>query len=226
MSTGDPSFAVGLIDVFTGSRHDRLREIWRGYARWKKFPLRLVPNPTCVRHDVFLGEVWRRLRACTERFLIVTEADFLPSYTGFPNVLPGGAMLVEHAQRNELGILTHTGMPGAWYMAFDRGAIPCGVNPLFRAPVSTYHDPGNDLGLWCQAKGVPFRYMPGKDCWPAHWGIQYDAGTHLFWSRHLHDDPNEVVCGFKLGTIQEAHDRAVTDWLVNAPADLRKEIFV
>lgn len=210
-----------MIDVFEGPRHDKLRRLWRAFARYRGFPLVMVPNPAQIRHDVFLSEVWRHLRRTPKqhRFLIITEADFLPDYVHFP--LRDTAAAVEHAQRAPSGAIKFTGMPGAWYMVFDRTVINGSVD--FRAPASPYHDPGNDLERFLLSTyGTPLVLIPQQDCWPTNWGLRFSAGTHLFWSRHLHDDPSMVVCGFSLGDIQRAHDAAVQAWLDGAPAELKE----
>jgi hypothetical protein len=66
------------------------------------------------------------------------------------------------------------------------------------------------------------RVREGEDGYPDHYGIDYDFGTHLFWSRHYNDDPLLVIGGFKLKEIHAGVDKFITTWIQRQPLRFRE----
>lgn len=210
-----PPVNVNLIRAFEGPRHTKLEGLWDCVAEYLSRDVRLhVLSNLGARlcHADCLNEMWDAERARPERYAIFTEYDFLPNLRGWFTPLGDATPLlgVEYATRSPLTKrLEHHGIPGAWYLLVDKER----VKELDFTAGGPFNDPAN------QIQGV--RLMPGTDCYPLHYGISYPTGTHLFWSRHLHDDPDGSAAGFKLGDIQRGHDAAVEAWVRQAPGAFR-----
>jgi len=200
---------VNLIKVFQGVRHDRLRGLWNGWAyrHRDEFTLHWWSNPGWFGHAEALQSIWEEELRRPERFTIITEADFLPGRAfNLSHLCTPERPIVaaEYCTRDpETLDLTHHDCPGAWYLLIDKDHAP----KLNFRPAGKHNDPCNDL---CDKHKIWF--LPQKDCLPRHYGTSMASGEHLFWSRHLHDDPELVVAGVKLGDMQHAHDNAVKEW--------------
>lgn len=205
---------VRLIRHGTGPRHLRLRRIWEAIDA-------VTPNVTVEwcedkgSHEAGLMENFAR--PCSTRFLLLTEEDFLPNldadWTSVGRLLAGKKLVACEYRMRDIArnLRPPTGTCAGWYLAFDRQEYFPKKAPDFGGT-----DPGTRLQEQIPLDEIEL--LPGTDCRPAHFGVYYQScGTHLFWSRHLHDDPNRRVSGISLGEVQKGHDLAVQQWLVQAP---------
>lgn len=219
-----PQVNINIIRIFEGPRHERLRTLWDTYAELRRRRIRLhwFPNPLEMDHPTALKRLWEEEMKRPERYAIITEADFLPSFNFFTptsvlnrtSPVIAARYVTRHPESRKL--LKHE-YPGAWYLLIDKGFLP---NPnLDRG--GPHNDPCNLLAA-SLPKGVEPIYIEPNDCYPHHYGVEYMTGIHLFWSRHLHDDPAARVAGYSLGDIQEKHDRAVDEWIAESPAAFRR----
>lgn len=213
---------VHIIRVFEGPRHDRLRAIWDVISEFAADRLRLrwFANPNGrLRHAECLNKIWADSRPNAPDRMVITEADFLPclSYDDWllqrdldedPEVALAG---VAYAKRKPgtRRFLNYMRNPGAWFMSFARSRCPAALD--FDCPT----DPA--VELLDQLPDASAVLYPGHDAYPLHVGAEYVFGTHLFWSRHLHDDPRLRVSGYSLAEIQVKHDRAVDSWIKQQP---------
>ena len=204
-----PDVSINLINVFRGFRHDRLRASWNGWAyrHRDEFNLYWWKNPGFFSHEESLRAMWDDELRRPERFTIITEADFLPgSAFNLSHLCTPERPIVaaEYCKRNpETLDLIHFDCPAPWYLLIDK----------HHAPALTFDSapPGNDpANALCARERIWF--LPQKDTLPRHYGTSMASGEHLFWSRHLHDGPELVIAGVKLGDMQKAHDRAVKVW--------------
>jgi hypothetical protein len=79
---------VGIIKVFEGPMHDRLRRIWSKIeALPKPYPWKVhwFENPDMLCHGDMLQRMWGVLRELPARYVLLTEHDFLPG-NDFPGV--------------------------------------------------------------------------------------------------------------------------------------------
>lgn len=218
-----PQVNVLQLRAFDGPRHDRLRAIWDCLAEHNKGAWRLCRfgNPRArLTHAQGLNAMWAEELKRPERYAIITEEDFLPDWENF---VPLGLLTkkrpiftAEYATRDArtLKVSGHR-IPGPWYVLVDKQYI----GALNFDCAGVFNDPGNALVEYCRASyGVDLILLTGKDCMPAHYGIKYLPGEHLFWSRHYNDPPELRPAGFDLGDIQRRHDERVTDYLETAPA--------
>lgn len=216
---------VNLIRCFEGPRHDVLEGLWDGIAEHESERCRLLvhPNRAMVRHDVMLERLWNKIRDRDERYVLITEYDFLPDLEDW---LPTYFLSEEepvlaaqhcwrHAKTRKM--LPH-GYPGGWYILVDRLLCP-DLSGAFRAGPHPRTDPGNMLTDHVRAK-----VLLAHDLYPRCYGVRYYTGTHMFFSRHLHDDPRRRIAGFPLGDIQRLHDAYVARWIWGQSAELRETI--
>jgi len=215
-----PNVNVNLIRIFEGPRHDRLRLLWDCYAELRRRRLRLFWYPGAGRrHAQNLKLLWAEEMKRPERYAIITEHDFLPNFNFFtPTAVLGRAspvVAVRYVTRNPetLRLVKHD-FPGAWYLLIDKEFLP--------EPNFDEGGPCNDPANLLATKGVEPIYLEPIDCYPRHYGVEYMSGSHLFWSRHLHDDPSKRIAGCCLGDIQAGHDRAVDEWIAESPASFRR----
>lgn len=193
--------AVGIIKVFEGPLHDRLRKIWK--------KLETMPNPfewkihwfenfdmQC--HGAMLQTMWETLRKLDSRYILLTEHDFLPG-PAFPGIgqfelyPPDTAVLAaEYCTRNaQTYKLEEHGIPGAWYILIDKERL--GERKLDFTAGGPFNDPAAKLPPGTTA------VIKSYDCMPHHYGVRVgQVGEHLFWSRHYNDIPWKDVAGFPL----------------------------
>lgn len=215
-----------IIRAFEGPRHDRLYSIWDAIAEYQpECNLEWFPNPNgwAYSHGEAFNAIWEEERDRPSRYLLLTEADFLPDlqwkrWFSPKNLGPDAAAQgVAYVTRDPDTMEAMTrNFPGGWWILIDKTLAPRDLE--FRGTP----DPGNQLVQQFRAAGHEMYFYPGRDCYPRHYGREYDTiGEHLFWSRHLHDAPNLVVAGCRLGDVQEKHDRAVEAWIKRQPPDFQ-----
>ena len=217
---------IRMISAFRGPRHRRLRRIWEAVALyWGDFVrVSIHPNIHGQRsHAEMFNEMWE---VQDSRHLLLTELDFLPNLHAPEWYNPGAAadhlargatppavIACNYATRCEgLGRLAVRPYPGGWWVMLDCDACPAELDFTGRP------DPCNQL----LDHIAPAALFEGTDCFPRHYGIDYPFGTHLFWSRHLSDDPRTYVGKVCIGDVQDKHDAAVDAWVAAAPANFRK----
>ncbi len=219
--------AVRLIRIFEGPRHDRLYNLWDAIAEYlqNKMILRWFNNSGGLDHAGALHAIWSEELEFDENRLVITEHDFLPDLGNpdwmlqedldeNPDIAIAGACYGKR-QPGTKALKNWQRTLGAWFMSFDKSKCPDFLK--FRGAV----DPCTDLVHHLEASGMNVMLYPGLDPYPKHVGVEYQFGTHLFWSRHLHDDPNLRVSGFRLREIQTKHDEAVTSWIIDQPQDFQ-----
>ena len=211
---------IRIARAFEGPRHDRLAKIWDCIAEYAQDDVRLIVEPN-LNPRLSHAEIFERMYAKDvkepNRYLLLTEYDWLPDLGG--DWLPThvfdqeeiAVLATQYYTRNptSMHLRKHPGLPGGWFLLIDKTRAP---------HIRTFHgtpDPGNQL-----AHEANTLVLPGEDCYPLHYGVEYPTGTHLFWSRHYHDgDDNDVVAGVRLGEMRALHDQAVTLWLRFQPAE-------
>jgi hypothetical protein len=221
-----PEVTIRIIRCFEGPRHERLEKIWDIIAEMLPDYLnfRVFANPGArLSHGECFNRMWMEEQEFDNKFVLFTEYDFLPYLTRerwwgvdeegclpTPHGSLCTAMLgVTYCKRSESTrrIYNFPRMAGGWFVLLDKEQCPQELNFLGDP------DPCNQLPEQFDKCGLTCLTVPGKDCYPRHYGVQYPMGEHLFWSRHLHDDPKTRVSGFKLGDIQRKHDEAVDTWI-------------
>ena len=212
-----PTAVVRFAEHGNGPRHLRLRAIWRAIAACEP-QVRIEPQADRGGHRQFLEAA--TLIPATAPILLLTEEDFLPNldsdWCSAEHTLSGAHLVAcSYRMRGAFRMLDNDrGIVGGWYLAFNTHLDD--LSSLdFSGP-----DPGNRL----QNQIAPQRLilMPGEDGYPAHYGIEYPVGVHLFWSRHLHDPPERRVSGISLGDVQAKHDARVDRWIARAPQRFRE----
>jgi hypothetical protein len=224
----DLNLTVRLIRCFKGWRNERLHNIWDAIAEYTQvLRVRWYSNPEAkLRHGQCLNRIWQEEREFDNRYVLITEADFLPQlkkgpeyWAGPEACVDGGAdaLLIPYAKRKVTRrMFEYNKLSGAWYMYFDKTKVP------ERLQFDTQPDPGCGILQQLYDAGNEITFTPGDDCYPRHYGISYPMGEHLFWTRHLHDDPAVRISGFPLGDIQLKHDEAVDKWISKSPREFRK----
>lgn len=237
MST--PTVNVNIIRCFDGWRNERLHLIWDCVAEYMadKFRLCWFPNPGArLSHAQALNAIWSQELERSEPLAIIVEHDFLPNLSTWPattllSVTPAMAprYVTRHPESHELVHWPIPGMQGFFMAdktqigALDFSPLAAGDSPWITTAAKKHNDPGNSLDLYIKSTyGFDFGYIPQTCCLPWHYGTRLGAlGEHLYWARHLHDDPNMRISGMCLGDVQRLHDRTVAAWLETAPADFR-----
>jgi hypothetical protein len=218
---------VRIARAFSGPRHSRLELIWDCVAEYLQDRMVLDVTDNQVRklsHAQIFQRMWEEEKDCPNRYVLFTEFDFLPDVDrALPLALLNVASRYKDSQYAAVGVQyatrhpetrvlrRHDGLAGGWWILIDKERAPREL--LFAGTP----DPGNQL-----PDQMPMILERGEDSWPFHFGIDYPFGTHLFWSRHYHDDPNMEVAGVLLGEMQQRHDNAVAMWLAAQPTDFRK----
>ncbi len=175
-------------------------------------------------HAGVFSAMWEEEKKGYNPFVLLTEADFLPHVDRIREYLRemaelclktnNGALTFEYCTRHPStqALRSHgRDLSAGWFVLLQRRCAPEEID------FSGKPDPCNQLYEQMKVAIDEDKH----DCYPEHMGIDYDAGIHLFWSRHLHDDPRRIVAGSTLGAIQSAHDRAVDDWVAEQPDDFR-----
>lgn len=226
MSADKPAFSIRLIRAFDGPRHKRLRDIWTAIAEYIKEDaiVRWYCNDKGYSHAQCFDKMWHEEQEFDNRLVLFTEEDFLPDlevpiekWCGLTSFRTDeqAAVAVNYCTRNSrsLGIVHREGMAGGWFICIDKDAFPGPQHISFQGDP----DPGNQLQDHLRHFGKTILLVPGKDGYPHHYGVEYPYGTHLFWSRHYHDDPTLRVSGFNLGEIQRKVDWRISAWIFEQP---------
>jgi len=218
-----PATTIRIARAFEGPRHERLEKVWDCIAEYVQDDARLIVEPNRsprISHADIFGRMYAKDSEEPNRFLLLTEYDWLPDLSG--DWLPThvfdetdlAVLVTQYYTRNpeNMRLRKHQGKPGGWYILVDKARAP---------HIRTFHgepDPANQLSSEADAL-----ILPGEDCYPLHYGVEYPMGTHLFWSRHYHDgDDDDVVAGVRLGDMRVLHDQAVTLWLRLQPTEFLK----
>jgi hypothetical protein len=212
---------VHLIDIFKGPRHERLKKIWQAIVLYCDDLIpRIFENTERLSHAQAYNRMWEE--PANEPLRLFTEFDFLPHLSLGTPVWTGKALLesmgtdavgVQYYTRipKSCHLKKHPGLAGGWFVLFDTRRTR--LHLRFEGKP----DPCNQL-----PEVIDMHLVPGRNCWPVHYGVDYPTlGTHMFWSRHLHDHPDTMVSGFRMGDIQDTHDRAVDAWILRQPHAFR-----
>jgi hypothetical protein len=217
---------INLIRAFDGPRHSRLEAIWDTIAEYHQavVKLRVFNNPQYrLSHAECFQKIWDEQEVRRpNRFCIFTEYDFLPNlrapnWVGVSTLLNEDAVMLgcRYATRHPLTkkLVRPGRRAGGWFLALDKEHVPLDLE------FDGDPDPCNQLPDQITATGKKVLLFPGTDAYPRHYGIIYPHGTHLFWSRHYHDDPDRIISGVRMGTVQQKIDRAVTEWIRRQPLE-------
>ena len=222
-----PGINVNLIRAFSGPRHDRLERVWDVILEHQKHLVtgHIFANPGAhMSHAQCLNALWEEELKRPEPFALLTEYDFLPNLPlWLPTIhLAGNSPILaaEYITRDpKTRRLLHHDIPGAWYILIDKTRI----GALDFSGAGDFNDPANGLVAYVTREyNSSILLLNHEDCYPRHYGARLMTGEHLFFSRHLHDDPHQSVAGLHLGDIQRKHDWAVEDWIRNAPLSFRR----
>ena len=219
---------VHLIRVFEGPRHETLYKLWDTVAEFYAEEIRVIwfANPECrLEHADCLNRIWVESQDRDSTRMIITEADFLPNLSNTDRWLQAplddkrsiafaGAMYANR-EAGTRAVRHFSGLPAAWFLSFAKERCPKILD--FRGPP----DPATRLPDQFE-DGQGARLYKGLDEYPRFLSLTYPFGTHLFWSRHLNDDPTLRVSGFSCHEIQTKHDRRVRKWLLDQPKAFRK----
>ena len=219
---------VHLVRAFEGPRHDTLYKIWDAVAEFCAAEIRVLwyANSKGLCHADCLNRIWVEGQDRESTRMILTEADFLPNLINTDrwlqapldndrNVAFAGAQYFTRAAGTRK-LVYRSGLPGAWFLSFDKRRCPKSLNFHGRP------DPANDLPGQFPDDDTKMLLIKALDEYPRFLSVSYPFGTHLFWSRHLNDDPRGRVSGFSVHEIQTKHDRRVRKWLHDQPAKFRR----
>ena len=222
-----PTVLVNTIRAFDDPRNRRLGLIWDALAEYHqdKFRLMVHSNLGCrLSHDKMLNRIWEFVMHRTERFVCITEQDFLPSLDFLPiTQLSKGYPIIAATyctrDPDTKKLIEHKALVGAWYILVDREY----VDLLDFTAGGPFNDPANNLLTYVHDNyGKGIKMLEARDCLPTHYGVEHMTGEHLFFSRHLADPPDMRVAGMPLGDIQRGHDRAVASWIDRQPHAYRR----
>lgn len=229
-SRARPSFYITYTVAFQGPRHDNLYKIWDIVD--KSTDSRVVPvnNLDKANHFTMLERLWAQAWHEPERYVVITEHDFLPNLpdweeTAFELLGDYAALAPEYITRRaedwEIQRAEYWGksFSGAWFMLLDKEKCPR-ILDFTGGQEYGVPDPANKL-----VDQVSIKLMPGEDVFFP--GIDYPVGRHLFWSRHYNDDPfvtegtdthvhkisSRFINGFSLPAIQMGVDISIKHWL-------------
>lgn len=216
----DDTCALILDAGFPDDRNAKLREIWR------QRDVELFENfgPGRMSHADAFNEMSFQARQDSRRYVLLAELDFLPAYDDedlapVDSLTPKFPIQACSYATRDPGTLkaTQYTFPGGWYALYDKNYV---AYASF-SPGGNFNDPGNLLDIYVKnTYNCRVKLLSGKDCYPAHYGISYRPGTHLFWSKHYQDDPEQtpvVAWKFELKPILDGVDRAIKDYLTGAP---------
>jgi len=189
---------IVMTRVFEGPLHQRLYDIWADWAdNHREVEVVWQSNDGSKCHQEMLEEIWDdHAEHCD--VLVMTEHDFIPDdllvNTLRARLRKSPAVLVQYATRNpqDLALIRHD-CAGGWLMAFRPARFD--TRPDFGGT-----DPGNRLieEVYKIAGAAPTVIYGRND----RLGLKYGGmGTHLFWSRHINDNPNSYVAGFSVKEI-------------------------
>ncbi len=220
------SATVRLIRAFDGPRHERLYNIWEAIAEFVApvISVRVFSNPDGrLSHAECYNRIWMEEQEFDNRHVILTEFDFLPNLHDvdwaklkeFSGKYAGwGCMYATRAPASRKA-RNDRNRTGGWFVVLDKEMVD------YDLTFNGEPDPCNQLHHVVR----PFRQIKGSDCYPHHFGLTYEMGTHLFWSRHYNDHPSLRISGFSLREILRGVDGEIARWLKTAPPAF-KEIFV
>ena len=215
---------IRIARVFEGWRHERLRAIWDTVAEYHKSWMRLCwyPVPAGDSHADAFDAMWDIEKNTSNNvFSIMTEADFLPYVDNIKPYIKEMAQLCLKEKYGALGyeyltrhpktraLMSHDQKTAGWFLLLNRKECPKFLT------FQGVPDPCNQL----QDHMRVGHDTDVHDMYPETPSLDYESGIHLFWSRHLHDDPTRKVAGFLLGDIQDSHDLAVDNWIAEQPQD-------
>jgi hypothetical protein len=226
-----PNFAIRLIRAFDGPRHRRLRDIWTAIAEYiqQDVAVRWYANTKGLRHAQCFDIMWREEQEFDNWGVLFTEEDFLPDlaldlddWTGITSFhhTNQAAAATSYCTRSPKSrkLFQKAELAGGWFICIDKEHFPKPQEISFEGDP----DPANQLRGCLEAYSKVISLVPGKDGFPHHYGVEYPYGTHLFWSRHYHDDPRTRVSGFKLGDIQTKVDWRISQWIREQPEDFQE----
>jgi len=226
----DANIVVRLIRAFDGPRHKRLRDIWTAIAEYiaPDVAVRWYANERGLRHAECFDAMWREEQEFDNCIVLFTEEDFLPdlavgmwNWSGLSSFKQEeqaavGVMYCTRATKSR-DILQQGDNAGGWFVCIDKDKFPAPGHISFEGDP----DPGNQLRQHLKHFGQTISLVPGNDGYPHHYGVEYPYGTHLFWSRHYHDDPTQRVSGFRLGDIQKKVDWRISQWIKEQPTEFQ-----
>ncbi len=213
-----PPINVNIARVFEGPRHDRLHILHEvlAEAQAARYFLCWWRNPGGLNHATALQQMWEAELRRPERYAVFTEHDFLPNPERWLdlNLLDAEHPVVScrYVTRNPVTRkLVRTDSVGPWYTLVDKDVVQ---NIHWEAWGDT-GDPANGMRHYLEQEypGRSVRVLEPVDDYPTSYGVHYQTGMHLFWSRHYHDPPHIRVAGVCLGDVQIKVDQAVTGWL-------------
>ncbi|MEE8386739.1 MAG: hypothetical protein V3S01_12565 [Dehalococcoidia bacterium] len=162
-------------------------DVWADVAaRTPRAKIAAVPNPDEASHYVMLDRMWDLAIADGARYIILTEADFLPDLTvdwiqAAIDLLGDKAALtprhVEWMGTSWEPVQADSGC-GASFQLYDTTRLPEGFRPPW---VHGTEDPISTLHL-----EIPTERVYGRD---VHFSMRYAFGCHLFWSRVYNKAP-------------------------------------
>ncbi len=213
---------VRMARPFDGPRHDRLSAIWDVIAEYAHHEIKLIVTPNQeprLSHAEVFQKMWREDLECDNRFLLLTEQDFLPDLADdwlplrMLDALDVDALGVERLTRHPetLGLSVHPGQAGGWWLLIDKHRAPAELD------FAAGDDPCNELPLQ-----MKMEFVNGIDCYPFHFGVEYLTGIHFFWSRHYHDDPSRIVAGVPMGMMQRKLDDGISEWIKSQPQGFQR----
>jgi hypothetical protein len=219
---------IRLIRCFDGWRNERLHALWDGIAEYERaVRVKWFPNPDArLRHAQCFNEMWAAEQSCANRYVVFTEADWLPKlilpvdgWTAKTFLGPSDCMVGCNYVTRDAGtkrLRHYQASAGGWFFCIDKRRA---------APILDFEgdpDPGNEIPDQLEEYGCEGLFVDGEDCYPNHYGVEWPWGTHLFWTRHLHDDPARRISGFSMREVQVGHDRAVDEWLERQPDEYKQ----
>jgi hypothetical protein len=221
-----PLLTVRLIRCFEGPRHERLYKIWDAIAEYiaPEANVRWYANPdVALRHAQCFDRMWQEELEFDNRYVLFTEADFLPdlavgleNWTG-TTLLKDAAVGTLYCTRSEKSwkAMQHRDRCGGWFLLMDKERIPREIS------FEGEPDPCNQMRSYLRRYGHTIVLRNGYDPYPVHWGMEYPFGTHLFWSRHYNDNPGRRISGFPLRNILGKVDKRISQWIVEQPEDFQ-----
>ena len=218
-----PEVDIVITKCFEGPRHTRLYNIWEAVAEFcsPHVRFRWFKHNGHLSHAQSFAHTYDTERLVEDcDYLLLTEADFLPNlnlntldWTNRSHIGDHQAVATFYATRDPVTRRGkfHRDKIGGWFVLLHKPTCPPRVN------FQGYPDACNQLN-----KELKVRVREGSDGFPAHYGLNYDFGTHLFWSRHYNDNPLISLGGFKLHDILDRHDLYVTAWIHKQPQRFRE----
>lgn len=202
---------VCMIDVFNGPLHDELIDIWERESKRQGFQLELFPNKgqPVLRHAEMFNKIWCWARRnVRDETLVMTEHDLIPDedfkwtvddLLGYSRAV--GVQYVTRTHDYPHRLRRHS-CAGGWFYATRNLGRPLDFEG---------QDPGNEL-----MRQDEMMVLGGQE--DGHYHMHYPGiGTHLFWSRHIHE--NRTVEGFEIPQIRESWKERINEKFaqLNAP---------